>query len=290
MSDIAGQSADAAAGVSGEVANAAVGELNSGTPNASQSSEQGSEPGINPAWNELLQLIPSGLHSGVIPHLKKWDGNFQTRLHEVQSKYAPFEPYVDTPPETLEQAINFYKIMEENPQAVYNQMREFYGFGEESDQGQQGQADLGDGQVPEYDLDGDDILQHPKVQELLQNQEVIAQYFVQQQEAEQMAEFEQQIETEMAQITQANPDFDEDDQIMVYRIAAASNISLTEAANQVKEYSGKVAQRSAAPHAPSVMGASGVVPAAQNVDPTKLDGRGTRQLVADILNQAKQNG
>jgi hypothetical protein len=95
----------------------------------------------------------------------------------------------------------------------------------------------------------------------------------------------------MAAIVQANPGFDEDDQIMVYQIAAASNISLTEAAKKVQDYNGKVAQRSAAPPAPSVMGASGSIPAAPNVDPTKLNGRETRNLVADILNQAKaQNG
>lgn len=294
MSDIAGQSAAAAAGVSSDVGNAAVGDNaavgESATPGNSESDNSPPEGGLNPAWNDLLALIPSSLHDGVTPHLRKWDSNFQNKLSEVQSQYAPFEAFKDTPPETLEQALNFYQVMEQDPERVYNQMREFYGFG--NDQGQQGQGnndpETGE-EVEEFSFDADsDITQHPKFQELLQNQELLAQHLVQQETAKQQQAFEQQIEQEEATIKQANPDFTEQDLTLMYQIAAGSNITLTQAAEQIKSYSTSLAERSARPKAPSVMGASGFVPAAENVDPRKLDGNGTRKLVADLLRQAKE--
>ncbi len=260
----------------------AVGESTQGGDTSQQ------EAAINPAWNKMLEGIPSSLHPMVTPHLKEWDSNFQKKLHEVQSQYAPFDAFKDTPPEQLQGALDFYRVMESNPEAVYQQMQEFYGFGG-GDQGQQAQDDSGDAE--EFDIEGDDILQHPKVQELLQNQEVMAQFLVQQQEQEQYAQFEEQIDSEVSTILEANPDFDDEDQTLMFQIAAASGISLTDAAKQVNGHNANIAQRSAAPKAPSVMGANGFVPAAQNVDPTKLDGKGTRALVADLLNQAReQNG
>ncbi len=289
MSDIAGQAADAAAGVNSDVSDSAVGSPDSSQGQSANPVADSGEVAINPAWNKMLEGIPSSLHPMVTPHLKEWDGNFQKKLHEVQSQYAPFEAFKDTPPEQLEQAVNFYKLMEANPEAVYQQMAEFYGFGG-GDQGQQGQENSGEGEVPEFDLDDDEILSHPRVKELLNNQEVMAQYLVQQQEKESAAQFEKQIDTEISQILEANPGFDDADQTLMFQIAAASNISLTDAAKQVTGYAESLATRNARPSAPSVMGAGGFVPAAQNVDPATLDGKGTRKLVADLIEANRDKG
>lgn len=290
MSDIAGQSADAAAGVSGDVANAAVGSGpdygSPSEPSTGTTQQDNSGGGVHPAWQEMLDKIPSGLHPMVTPYLQDWDKNVQKKLSEVQSQYQPFEEFKDQDPAVLKQAIAFWQLAESDPERVFNEMQKFYGFG--GDQGQQGQEDDGsEGDPPEFDIDGDDILQHPKVQELLQNQEMLAEHFLKQQEAEQAAEFERQVDAELATIMEANPQFTEQDQIMVFRIAAASNISLTEAAAEVKGYADSVAQRNATPESPSVMRAGGQVPAVQNVDPRTLDRKQTKDLVAQILTQAQ---
>lgn len=240
--------------------------------------------GVNPNWNEVLNLIPSQLHPGVIPHLKKWDDNFQTKLSEVQSQVEPWKQFEGQNPETIAQALQFWQLAESEPQRVFEALQEFLGGGN-SDQGQQGQ----EGSPPEevFDLDQDDILQHPKVQELLRGQEVIAQTLLAQQQKEQMHEFEQQVEAEQAKIMEDNPEFTEKELVLMYQIAAASNISLTDAAAQVKGYFGDVTQRTQAPHAPSVMSANGQVPAALPVDPTKLNRSDTKNLVADLIRQAQ---
>lgn len=286
MSDIAGQAADAAAGVDSGVTDAALGQENVGGGDNTGSSEGG----INPNWNTLLEKIPSGLHPMVIPQLKEWDTKFQEQLHQVQSQWDPYKDLVkDIPPETLQQALGFYRMTEQNPRAVYDQMREFYNFGD-SGQGQEGQP--ADNQSPEVDLgEFDDITQNPKFQELLQNQEAMAQLLVGQYQQQEEARIEAQVEADMAKVLEGNPQFNnEQSQIMLYRIAAASGVTLLEAAEQLKGYVNEQVTASQRP-APQVMGGtSSSIPAAPATDPTKLSGQETRNLVADILRANQSQG
>ena len=276
-------------GEGGDGSGGAVGDAGAGAP---AGNSQGGEPqenggALNPAWNEVLNLVPQQLHPGIVPHLKKWDDNYkqeQTKLSEVQSQVEQWKQFEGQDPERISQALQFWQLAESEPQRVFDALQEFLGGG---DQGQQGQEGTPGEQEPEFDLNGDDILQHPKVQELLRGQEVIAQTLLAQQQKEQMHQFEQEIEAEQASIMEANPDFTEKELVLMYQIAAASNISLTDAAAQVKGYFGDVAQRQQAPHAPSVMSANGQVPAALPVDPAKLDRSDTKKLVADLIRQAQ---
>ncbi len=279
-------------GEGGGTGGAPVGDTgNAGNPQGDTPQDTG---GINPSWSKLLEVIPQQLHPGVTPHLREWDKNFETRvsqeLSKVQSQYAPLEAFKDQDPERINQALTFFQMAESDPRLVYDELARYFEF-EQGDQGQLGQEDLGDEEQPEFDINQDDIMQHPKVQELLQNQEVIAQYFVQQQQEEEQRALEAQIDTEHQSIVQANPDFSEDDLVMMYQIATASNISLTDAAERVKGYSENVATRRQAPYAPPVLSSnrSGAVPAENAVDPRKLNSQQTQNLVADLIRQA-QNG
>lgn len=266
------------------------GPVDSGDTQSAPDNSQGGGTGHNPNWDQLLNLIPGQLHDGVKPILSQWDKNYETRLSEVQSQLEPlkqWERFSGIEPDDMARALQFYQIAEQDPMRLLQQLQEFYGQGD-SGQGQQGQAD-NEGQEPEFDLNGDDILQHPKVQELLQNQEVLAQYLLTQRQQEEQRELESQIEAEHKQIVEANPDFSEDDLVHMYEIATARNISLTDAAGIVKGYMDNVAQRRQAPPAPSVLpGTNGVVPAANSVDPTKLNGNDRRKLVAEILTQSRE--
>ena len=264
-----------------------------GNDQASSSNPQGDAQdtgGINPSWNSLLEIIPQQLHSGVTPHLREWDKNFETRvsqeLSKVQSQYAPLEAFKDQDPERINQALTFFQMAESDPRRVYDELARYFEF-EQGDQGQQGQEDSGPEE--EFDLSQDDLMQHPKVKELLQNQEVMAQYLVQQQQQEQQRSLEAEIDQEHASIVEANPDFSEDDLVMMYQIATASNISLTDAAERVKGYGESVATRRQAPHAPSVLSANGggAVPSENAVDPRTLNRQQTQSLVADLIRQAQ---
>lgn len=249
--------------------------------NSQGEATQESGGGRNPAWDPVLSLIPSQLHEGVVPHLKKWDENFQTELQKVQSQYEPLKPLLESgaDAETLQRALGFYQLAEKNPQRVYEEMAKYYGFGQ--DQGQQEQVQDSD---DEFSLDGEDD-EDPRYAALKQNQEAIAQVLLSQHEKEQMQQFEQQVEQEVATIKESHPDMSEEDEVMMYRIAVANNCSLTDAAQELFKYteSKQQAALKTAPHAPSVMSANGVIPGQQPIDPRKLDSKGTKDLVRSIL-------
>jgi DNA-binding transcriptional MerR regulator len=72
----------------------------------------------NPAWNSVLEILPSEFHSRVTPEFKKWDDNFRAE----QEKYSPYKPLLENqiPPDVINQALQFYHTVNTRPQDVYN--------------------------------------------------------------------------------------------------------------------------------------------------------------------------
>jgi hypothetical protein len=245
--------------------------------------------GMNPAWSPLLDKLPEGFHGMVAPVLRDWDKNFDSKLHEVQSKFEPYQPFVEqgVDPDQLNAALEFYRMAEADPKAIYEQMGTFFGFG--AGQGQDGQ-ELSDGEEP-FSLEEDELSKNPKFQELMQNQQAIAQVLLKQREQEEMALVEQQIETEVNSIKEAHPDLSEQEETMMFQLALSSKITLTQAAEQLFSYKDQITQQFAQgrPTPPSVMSATGTVPGQTPIDPTKLDSKGTKSLVAQIM-AAQNNG
>lgn len=71
-------------------------------------------------------------------------------------------------------------MAEADPRAIYEQMGEFFGFG--AGQGQEGQ-ELGNGDE-QFSLDDDELSSNLSFQELMQNQQAIAQVLLKQREQE----------------------------------------------------------------------------------------------------------
>ena len=245
----------------------------------SESSSEGAGGGLNPAWSPLLEKIPSQLHPMVTPHLSEWDKNFQTELQKVQSKYAPYEEILGSgvDPQRLQQALGFFELAESDPQRVYNEMAKFYGYGQE-DQGQQVQDSEVDDPFGEVDDD-------PRLAQLQQQQEAIAQLLLTQHEQEQLRQAEAQVETEINGIRETHPDLTEDEEIMIFRLATSNQSTLEEAAAELFKYKESVSQSTlqGQPHAPSVISATGALPGQPPIDPRKLDSKGTKNLVAQML-------
>lgn len=245
--------------------------------------------GINPAWTPVLDKLPESLRPLITPDLRQWDKNFQEQLQKVQSEYEPYQaykPFVENQvnAEELAAAHQIFQALNADPQAFYQNLAEYLQLGD-SGQGQ-GQQDNGAG-VEELDFNdpGVDITQHPKFQELMQNQQALAQAFMQQEEAKQMAALEQQIDQELAQIKQTHPNIDE---VMLLQTATANNVDLAKAAEMLIAYNERILTASRTP-APTVANpAGGGLPAVQPVDPKTLDKKGTQQLVAQML--AAHNG
>lgn len=246
-----------------------------------QPAQGGNEGGLNPAWNPMLEKLPSSLHGMVTPHLREWDQNFQRKLQEVQSQYEPYKPFLEagTDAETLQAAMQLYQLTEQDPQRIYNELGKFYGYGT-GGQGQEEQQQEID--PAEY---GDDLTQNPKFKELMQNQEAMAQLLMAQHEQEELAKAEQRVDQEIAQIKEAHPDMSEDEEIMMLNVATQRGINLSEAADVVFQYNESITQRAlqGQPHAPKVMSATGSIPGAPPIDPAKLDAKDRKALVANIL-------
>lgn len=255
------------------------GETGGDTGGEQQSGGNESGSGLNPAWNPLLEKLPSSLHGMVTPHLREWDQNFQREMQKVQSQYEPYKPFLEAgvDAETLQAAQQLYQLTEQDPRRIYDELGKFYGYSADG-QGQEQQEEIDP-------ADYDDLTQNPKFKELMQNQEAMAQLLVAQHEQEQLAQAEEQVDQEIAQIREQHPDMSEDEEIMMLNVATQRGINLQQAADVVFQYNESITQRAlqGQPRAPSVMSATGSIPGAPPIDPAKLDAKGRKDLVANIL-------
>lgn len=146
----------------------------------------------NPAWNDLLTLIPGQLHEAVKPHLSKWDKGVQDRFRQVHSEYEPYKPFKEqgVDAETLTNAYQLYQAFNANPQAVYEGMQQHFGFGKQPEQGQE---ETDNGQEAE---DGTfDLTKDPRFQELAQSQQQIQQFLEQKAQEEAAAAADSELDT-----------------------------------------------------------------------------------------------
>lgn len=112
------------------------------------SQAQSVEETVNPAWEPLLSALPKDIHNVVKPHLKTWDDNY----NNLQTKYKPYEPYLEQDPRVLEAGLTVLDQIQNNPKQLYENLVEYMkqqGVWEELQQPQQSQ------QLPEEDLAND---------------------------------------------------------------------------------------------------------------------------------------
>ncbi|HEY9658391.1 MAG TPA: hypothetical protein V6C65_08060, partial [Allocoleopsis sp.] len=164
-------------------------------------------PNINPAWNEVIGVIPPQLHSQIIPHFQKWDQNFQTKINEVHSQYEPWKQFIDNgvEPSDVDYALGLLNALSENPQEVIKALNEWAGTGNPTEQ----QGQFNQTQQPGQEND-DPILSHPKVQEMQKGLETLAQIILSQREQEQQSAADQELENDLKALKDAHGEFDEE--------------------------------------------------------------------------------
>lgn len=248
--------------------------------------------GRNPAWNSLLDKLPSEFHSIIEPDLREWDKNFITKTQEVQSRYEPYQDLIDNEidPEQISNALQVLAMIETDPRAFHTQMGEFY-----KDQWGQGQQEVSqDDPNAQFSLDGDDggqepldITKHPKFQELSQNQEALATYLAQQIQQQKEAEADAEVAADEERLRKEYGDFNEE---FVFSYAMQQECDLEEAVKAYKELENKIrTQPRASDSAPPVFAPSGGVPSSQP-SPGQLSDRETRKLVAEMAARAHDQG
>lgn len=240
-----------------------------------EAESQGTGGNINPAWNDLLGLIPQQLHSQITPHLQSWDKNYQESIGKVHSQYEPYKPYLEggIQPDQINYGLQLLDAVENRPEEVLQALQQYYGQ-EEQPQEQ--------GLEPNEQNNGD-FLQNPEFQRVNEMVNTMARLLVQQNMDQQSAQEDEQLEQEFEAAREEHGDFDEN--WVMAQILANPELSINDAAAQYKEFVQGILQSNNRP-GPRVLGPGGGTPN-QGVSPSDLDDKGRRDLVAQMLANAQ---
>jgi hypothetical protein len=244
--------------------------------------DQSDVPGPNPAWNDVLSVLPEQFHQVVTPHFQKWDQSAQSRIEAANNSLKEFEgfkPFVEhgINPQEVEQGLRLMWEINNNPENVYKALAEAYKFGQETPP------------VAKLNNDGDDDDDDtpygidPEIASKLEQQEgilqAVAQIVLNDAQAKEASKADSELETELAGLKQKYGEYDED-YVLTKMLNGASG------EDAVKAYQSLVSNISQnRPFAPNVLGNSsgGTGLPSQAIDPTQLSGKETRNLVAQML-------
>jgi len=255
--------------------------------------EESGGNGINPAWNPLLEQMPSSLHSILTPHLSTWDKNFQTKINEVHSKYEPYKAYLEQQiaPEQINYGLQLSQAIETRPMEVIQAITE---FAKQSnlwvDPTPVASDESGQGQIDESGIPESDILNHPKFQELKGIVDNLAQIVVGQRNAEEEAKQDKELHDELTALVEKHGEYDTDWVITkaLQDMNAGKDIeSMEPYVLAYKEFEKGLASKLNRP-APNVLPSGGIAPGNQ-MDAKKLTDRERRDLVQQRLAAAAQN-
>lgn len=242
-------------------------------------------PGPNPAWNDVLNVLPEQFHSVVTPHFQKWDDAANQRIESVNSQlktFQDYQPFVEhgITAKEIENGLRLVYEINNNPQNVYDSLAKAYNFGQQQQQTAQKPSTQDNDEGDENNAISPEILQKLQGQEgILQ---AVAQIVLNDARAKRDAQADAELDKELSSLqAEYGDDYNER-----YVLAMMQNgMSGKEACDSFKEMRSSLSPQ---PFAPNVLGSSGGgsgVPS-QAIDPTKLSGKETRNLVAQMLEQA----
>lgn len=241
--------------------------------------DAGNSPGQNPAWNDVLSVIPEQFHSVITPHFQKWDQSAQSQIEKANQSVSQFEPYKafiehGIEPSELENGLRLMYEVNNNPQAVWNALGKAYSLANEAENADDNEDESEE--TPQLDFQN-----HPKLAELQQGIELVSQIILTEQTEKANAKADAELEAELAELKKTHGEYDEN-YVMGLMLNGAS---AEDAVQSFIDLRNNLLQNNPRPFAPHVMGSSGGgsgVPS-QAIDPTKMSGKDTRNLVAQML-------
>jgi len=236
--------------------------------------------GGNPAWQEFLDVVPQELHHQVTPLLEKWDKGVQDRFQKVHSTYEPWKPLVDAgvDPEHASFGVQFLDYLQENPQDAYNMIGEYYGISAKQAQ-----------ELVEQGQDGEPNEEDPydsRFTEIERQNKIMAEVLLDNQNRESEMQAEAELDTEFNQLYQKYGRFDESTENIILGLMS-SGMSSEDAAQTY--FSNLERAAGARTPKPLIMGSGGGAPG-QGVDVKKLDEKGTKNLIVQYLQAARDQG
>lgn len=235
-------------------------------------------PGPNPAWNDVLSVLPEQFHSVVTPHFQQWDQAAQKRIEQANqsvSQFEPFKPFLENgiSPEDLEQGLQLMYQINQDPKAVYEALGQAYNL----TPAQVEAVIEGEGEEEEEPQN----FQDPRYDQLQQGLDLVAQTLLQQEQQKISAQADVELDAELNSLREKFGTFDER-----YVLSLVANgATMEEAATAYQSLTQNILQQNPRPFAPSVMGNSGGgtgLPS-QAIDPRTLGDKERRALVAQML-------
>lgn len=223
--------------------------------------------GLGAEWNDIVGAFPEDKRTELA-------GVVKSRI----DSYEPLKQYQDLHKSGITadqagQALNLYSVMESDPRRIYDAIGQHLGITP-----QQAQA-----VVEELEEDDDDT--DPRLKSMQQQLETIGQIMLmnkqQETQAQLAAEGEASLQKDLDGLKKKYGDIDE--QEVIFRMLHA-NMTPDQA---YQDYTKKFEQIRARRPAPFIMGGGGQVPQ-KSIDPTKLDPKDTRRLVAQMMQHGNE--
>lgn len=243
--------------------------------------------GDNPAWNDFLSVIPEDYHEAVKPHLQQWDSGVQQKINGVHSQYEPYKPFLEqkVSPDDLKMGYGLLQAVHKNPAEVVNAIRQTFNLMEE----QQGSVNNNE-EDPFEDLPQAVKDKLALVDKLQSGYETMGQALQrQQQEALERQEGEK-LAIQMNELREKYGEFDEEF-VLNFMLNGAK---AEDAVIRYHQMVDNIRSQSNRPPVPRLLGPGGSngIPGNKVVDPRKMDSKGTRDLVSQMLEEAarQKNG
>lgn len=254
----------------------------------------------NPAWNDLLEELPTYLRDKVTPHLKKWDDNFQTAVGKAKEPYLAYQALLDGGVDTNEavSAVQLLRAIEADPTGTVKAIQEAYGLTKAEAQAVVAEVKADAPVAPQVNADGTPVVptgMDPTVKaefdRLNAANQTMAQFLVTKQNNETEAKNAQELETYLTGIVSKHPNLPEK-QLREYVVVklAQQGMDGEEAAQELETLIAEATKTVTAPNnnAPVVLGSGGSIPSSQQTIPANASAKDRQALVVQMLTSAKQ--
>lgn len=209
----------------------------------------------NPAWDELLDVLPKSLHGMVKPVLDKWQSGIDSEFEKI----APYRKFADADvnPQIIEASMDLARQVQSNPKAVYDELAQRYGWSAAQQMVEEASDNLEEAE--EMDLFGDSE-STSELKALKSELDALKSAITSQQEASEQEALSNQIEQSLQSLGKEAGDFDQEAVVRRAMLLAddypdADIAQLIQAGYE--QYSGEVEKmRSAIKKAPRVAGGS----------------------------------
>lgn len=250
----------------------------------------------NPAWQELYGVLPDSLQTVVAPVLDKWERRNQAQIQQYAEQVQAYEPYKEfvdngVPVEQMEAALQVMALIDSNPQEFMQQMQAFYGGdnAQQQDTGGQQQKtnpNSNDDYSGMFDEAPFDISSDPTIQQLKNQQDIIAGFLASQVEAEQQQVEDAQLDADLAALKEKFGDYDEQ-----YVVGLAVNgIPLEEGVQRYQQMVNNIRTTPTAQDGlPNIMAPGGGTPS-EAVNPADMTTEQRKAFVMRALAQANSEG